>query len=67
MAGPAKRVTPQELDEMMRFGDVTILDMRRDWDKADTKLPGASRVHPDAYKEYEGSLPQGRPVVTYCT
>jgi rhodanese-related sulfurtransferase len=67
MTDQAKRITPQELDEMARFGAVTILDMRREWDKADTKIPGAVRVHPDAYREYTGSLPQGRPVVTYCT
>jgi rhodanese-related sulfurtransferase len=67
MPDHAKRITPQELDSMMEFGTVTVLDMRRDWDRADTKIPGAIRVHPDAYKEYAGSLPKDRPVVTYCT
>jgi len=67
MTDHAKRITPKELDEMMSFGAVTVLDMRRNWDAADTKIPGAIRVHPDAYKDYAGSLPQGRPVVTYCT
>ncbi|MEZ0228221.1 MAG: rhodanese-like domain-containing protein [Planctomycetota bacterium] len=67
MTDQAKRVSPQELDGMMRYGAVTVLDMRRDWDKADTKIPGAIRVHPDAFADYMGSLPEGRPVVTYCT
>jgi rhodanese-related sulfurtransferase len=67
MAGPAKRVTPQELDEMMKFGSVQVLDMRRDWDKADTKIPGAIHVHPDAYKDFAPRLVREKPVVTYCT
>lgn len=67
MPDHAKRISPHELDEMIRFGSVTVLDMRRDWDRADTKIPGAIRVHPDAYAEYTGSLPAGKPVVTYCT
>lgn len=67
MTDQAKRITPSELDEMLSYGKVTILDMRRDWEKADTKIPAAIRVHPDAYKDFVGQLPQGRPVVTYCT
>ena len=67
MSEQAKRISPQELDEQMQFGSVTVLDMRRDWERADTKIPGAIRVHPDAYREYTGSLPKGRPVVCYCT
>ncbi len=65
MSEQAKRITPSELDEVS--GSVTILDMRRDWDNADTKIPGAIRVHPDAYVEYANQLPKGRPIVTYCT
>jgi rhodanese-related sulfurtransferase len=61
----AKRVSPQEVSDMGQ--GVTVLDMRREWDRADTKIPGAIRVHPDAYADYVGSLPQGKPVVTYCT
>lgn len=67
MTDQAKRITPEELDEQMRFGSVTVLDMRRDWDTADTKIPGAIRVHPDAFAAYTGSLPRAKPVVTYCT
>jgi rhodanese-related sulfurtransferase len=63
----ARRIGPIELDRLVRSGNVTILDMRRDWDQADTKIPGAIRVHPDAYRDYAGALPKDRPVVTYCT
>jgi rhodanese-related sulfurtransferase len=67
MSGQAKRITPGDLDQQTSFGTVTVLDMRRDWDRADTKIPGAIRVHPDAYKEYANQLPKGRPIVAYCT
>jgi rhodanese-related sulfurtransferase len=63
----AKRIQPDELKELIDHGTVTVLDMRRDWDESDLKIPGAIHVDPDAYMEYAGSLPQGRPVVTYCT
>ncbi len=67
MSDHAKRITPQALAALAHAGNVTILDMRREWDTADTKIPGAIRVHPDAFATYTGSLPDGRPVVTYCT
>jgi rhodanese-related sulfurtransferase len=63
----AKRITPAELEELAGRGAVTILDMRRSWDASDRKIPGAIRVEPDRYRDYTGSLPKGRTVVTYCT
>ena len=63
----AKRITPRELKELMDRGQAIVLDMRRDWDRSDSKIPGAIRVDPDRYRDYDGSLPQGKTVVTYCT
>ena len=66
MTDQAKRIGPREAADLAQKG-VTFLDMRRDWDRATSKIPGAIRVHPDAYSDYVGSLPQGKPIVTYCT
>jgi predicted sulfurtransferase len=63
----AKRIEARELREQLSKGNVVVLDMRRDWDQASTKIRSAIRVHPDEYKEYEGSLPRGRTIVSYCT
>jgi rhodanese-related sulfurtransferase len=67
MTDQAKRITPSELARLQTAGPVIILDMRRDWDRAKTKIPGAIRVPPDAYMAFASSLPAGRPVATYCT
>ena len=63
----ATRIEPNELKGLLAGGTVVILDMRRDYDESDKKIPGAIRVDPDAYKQYEGSLPRGKTILTYCT
>jgi rhodanese-related sulfurtransferase len=63
----AKRIDPLELEGLVDRGAVTILDMRRNWDESPAKIPGAIRVHPDAYREFATKLPREKDVVTYCT
>jgi hypothetical protein len=63
----AKRIEPRQLHELLELGPITVLDMRGDWSQSERKIPGAVRVDPARYQDYLSSLPQGRPVVTYCT
>lgn len=62
----ARRIEVGELEELMRAGPVTILDLRRGWDEATEQVPGAIRVDPDRFETWT-DLRRGRPIVTYCT
>jgi len=64
----ARRIAPQELKSLIDQGKAVVLDVRRgSYEESDRKIPGAIRVDPARFQDYQGSLPQGRTVVAYCT
>ena len=64
------KITPEEVKRRMEAGEpLAFVDVRnpKAWDSSDAKLPGAVRVPPAEAEQYLGSIPRGRPVITYCT
>jgi len=47
-------------------GDHTLLDVRQDWEYAETHLPGARHIPLGELAERTGELDPGRPTVVYC-
>ena len=65
-----KRITAAEVGERLAQGDpLVFVDSRNPqaWAESDVMVPGAIRVAADAVDENAGVLPQGRPIVAYCT
>ena len=66
----APRISPEDLHRKMSGeGDVTVLDLRRDDDFADSDrmIAGALRVRPASFHRYAHKLPRDRELVFYCT
>ena len=66
----APRITVEELKRRMDAGeDFTLIDVRNSqaWAEAETVIPEAIRVPVDKLEENLSKIPQGRPVVVYCT
>ena len=66
----ALKITVDELRRRMDAGeDFTIVDVRnpQGWAEADTKIPEAIRISTDNLERNLSQLPEGTPVVAYCT
>ena len=52
-----------------RSEPVVFIDTRnaKAWSESNVKLPGAIRVPADQVQAHLKEIPQGRPIVTYCT
>jgi rhodanese-related sulfurtransferase len=64
------KVTPSEVIARMRSGErFVFIDARSatDWKAADSKLPGAIHVPAEEVTRHLAEIPQGHPVVSYCT
>ncbi len=64
------RISPQELKAMLERGeDLVIVDLRSDlsYQTEVMKIPGAIRIPPEEFATRFREVPQGRPVVMYCT
>ena len=66
----APRITVDELVNRMKTGEeFTFIDVRNPqaWGESDVKIPGAVRVPADELDLHLSEIPQGRPIVSYCT
>jgi membrane protein DedA with SNARE-associated domain len=64
------RIAPPELKEMLERGDeLAIVDLRSDlsYQTEGMKIPGAIHIPPKQFEQRFGEIPQGRPVIMYCT
>lgn len=64
------RITPDELKRKIEAGeDVVVVDLRHaaDFEAAETTLPGALQVSPEAIDAHIGAIPPDREVVLFCT
>ena len=67
LRGEIGSVTPDELDRMLGTpGAVTLLDVRRDDEKAEGAIPGAMHIPLDQLRERADEVPGDRTVVVYC-
>jgi hypothetical protein len=63
------RITPQELNDRLE-GDrpVVPLDVRRgSYERSDTQIIGAIRIHPGEVEERIEEIPPRAEIITYCT
>lgn len=69
LADEVPRMSVDVLESRLAKGDVAVLDVRSDWDwnNADTRIPGASRVNPNEIGQWAKNLPEGKTIVLYCT
>jgi rhodanese-related sulfurtransferase len=65
-AAPVIDVTPQQLAERMRAGNVRVIDVRTDAEVADGIIPGAQHIPLDRFDPAALDLSDGREVVFYC-
>jgi rhodanese-related sulfurtransferase len=65
----AVRITPQELNDRLEGPrPVVPLDVRRDsYERSDTEIVGAMRIHPDELEEQIEEIPPRAEIITYCT
>jgi rhodanese-related sulfurtransferase/DNA-binding transcriptional ArsR family regulator len=62
----AEAVTPEALQERIRAGDVTLIDVRPAEEYRQAHLPGAVSMPVDEIESRLAELPNGREVVAYC-
>ncbi|CAN5575355.1 MAG: hypothetical protein H0T77_05470 [Pyrinomonadaceae bacterium] len=66
----ATRITVDEVKERMDRGEqFAFVDTRnpKDWDEAETTLPGAIRVPAEEVEQHFTEIPRDRTSITYCT
>lgn len=68
IADGVPEMTVDDLKSRLDQGDVAVLDVRsdRDWNTADTSIPGSARVNPDEIGQWAKNLPEGKAIVLYC-
>ncbi|MEJ1159533.1 rhodanese-like domain-containing protein [Prosthecomicrobium sp. N25] len=59
-------LTPQEVQERLAAGTITLVDVREPAEWADGRIPGAVHVPLSAFAERARTIPEGKPVVFYC-
>jgi len=64
----ADTINPNELQDLLAAGNVTLLDVRRraDRDAAPQGIPGATWKDPELVENWGDELPREKPVVIYC-
>ncbi len=69
MSAVAPRISVEEAQARVEAGDeVVFLDLRRgSYADSDVKIAGAIRIEPDELEQHLDQLPQGAPIVPYCT
>jgi len=67
-AEEAKRMTKEELKEMLDSPDLVVMDVRtgRDWTSSEHKIQGALREDPRKLDEWAGKYDKGKTIVLYC-
>jgi len=62
-------MSTDELKSRLGDGDLTVLDVRSDWDwnQSAEKISGAERAKPGAAEEWVGKYPKDRTLVLYCS
>jgi len=62
------RITKEKLKGMIGAPGVTLIDVRyeKNWDKSDTKIAGAVRVHPNEMGSWVGNYNPEDTIVLYC-
>lgn len=64
------RITVEQVKERLDKGEtIVFVDSRSagDWDAGVAKIPDAVRVPPHDIESHISKVPQGNPVVVYCT
>jgi len=64
------RITPQDLKERLGRGEeLVVVDLRSDlaYQQHGSRIPGAIHISPRQFDRRHSEIPQGRPVVMYCT
>lgn len=68
IADGVPEMSVEVLKSRLDKGTVAVLDVRsdRDWDTADTRIPGSARVNPGEIGQWAKNLPEGQAIVLYC-
>ena len=64
------RISTEEVKRRLDAGQqITFLDTRSDdaWSKADSQIPGSTRIRPDDVEQHLHEIPRQGLIVTYCT
>jgi rhodanese-related sulfurtransferase len=64
-----KRITKEEVKEMLGSPDLIIIDVRQslDWEKNELKIKGAVREDPDGPTTWIEKYPKEKTIVFYCS
>jgi rhodanese-related sulfurtransferase len=67
-AQEAKRMTKEELKEMLDSPDLVVVDVRagKDWTASDQKIKGALREDPGKIDDWAAKFDKGKTIVLYC-
>ncbi len=64
----APLITKEQLKAMLDDPNVAVIDLRitRDWNAAETKIPGAAHEDPDNLQKWAKKYPRDKTLVLYC-
>ena len=65
-ADGARRVTAEELDQMMKNGEVVVVDVRNQASYDLGHIPGAKLIPAGEILNHINELPRDKMIVTYC-
>jgi rhodanese-related sulfurtransferase len=59
-------LSPARVAELLREGEVELIDIRRDYEWEQSRIPGARLIEINDVAEATDSMPRDRPIVFYC-
>jgi rhodanese-related sulfurtransferase len=66
MAEPAQELSPREVADLLREGDVQLVDVRETFEHEAGRIADDIHIELDRLSEQAGSLDRERPIVFYC-
>jgi rhodanese-related sulfurtransferase len=68
IAGDVKRITKEELKDMLGKSDVIVIDVRlgKDWKASEIKIQGAVREEPGDIDSWASNYDKNKTLVLYC-
>jgi hypothetical protein len=67
--GDVPRMTKEDLKDRLKGKETVVLDVRsgKDWDAAETKIPGAVREDPKNFADWAPRYAKDKTTVLYCS
>ena len=67
MAASVPRIDKDELKRRLSESDLTVIDLRLNYDQSSATIPHARRETPDDVDSWAGDYARTRPLILYCS